>query len=122
MIAPEDFSRRRLPFRPVQVIVTPFCSGSLLSDPEATALIQICDPSATPRSRAAILKALYALSPTEARLADLLLQGHEVSAAAELLGTTLATARFHLKRVLAKTGSRRQTELMRLMLSLPGSA
>jgi DNA-binding CsgD family transcriptional regulator len=33
---------------------------------------------------------------------------------------TLATARFQLKRVLAKTGTHRQSELMRLMLSLPG--
>jgi DNA-binding CsgD family transcriptional regulator len=35
------------------------------------------------------------------------------------LSLTLETARFHTKRVLAKTGTRRQTELMRLMLSLP---
>jgi DNA-binding CsgD family transcriptional regulator len=34
---------------------------------------------------------------------------------------TFETARFNLKRVLAKTGTRRQAELMRLMLSLPGS-
>jgi DNA-binding CsgD family transcriptional regulator len=34
--------------------------------------------------------------------------------------TTLATTRFQLKRVLAKTATRRQSELMRLMLSLPG--
>jgi DNA-binding CsgD family transcriptional regulator len=37
-----------------------------------------------------------------------------------VLGITLETARFHLKRVLTKTGARRQSELMRLMLSLPG--
>jgi DNA-binding CsgD family transcriptional regulator len=35
-------------------------------------------------------------------------------------GITVETARFHLKRVMAKTGVRRQTELVRLMLSLPG--
>jgi DNA-binding CsgD family transcriptional regulator len=35
-------------------------------------------------------------------------------------GIALETARFHLKRVTAKTGTRLQTELMRLMLSLPG--
>jgi DNA-binding CsgD family transcriptional regulator len=35
------------------------------------------------------------------------------------MGLTLETARFHVKRVLAKTGTKRQTELMRLMLSLP---
>jgi len=60
------------------------------------------------------------LTPAESRLADLLLQGYEVRAAADHLRTTLETTRFHLKRVLAKTGTRRQAELMRLMLSLPG--
>jgi DNA-binding CsgD family transcriptional regulator len=34
--------------------------------------------------------------------------------------TTLATTRFQLKRVQTKTDTRRQSELMRLMLSLPG--
>jgi DNA-binding CsgD family transcriptional regulator len=53
-------------------------------------------------------------------LADLLLKGLEVRGIADRLGITIETARFHLKRVLAKTGTRRQTELMRLMLSLPG--
>jgi DNA-binding CsgD family transcriptional regulator len=66
------------------------------------------------------MRALYGLTPAEARLADLLLEGCEVREAADRLRTTLETARFHLKRVLAKTGTRRQTELMRLMLSLPG--
>jgi DNA-binding CsgD family transcriptional regulator len=84
------------------------------------ALVFIGDPSSPPKSRAALMRQLYRLTPVEARLSDLLLQGLEVRDAAEQLGTTLETARFHLKRVLAKTDTRRQTELMRLMLSLPG--
>jgi DNA-binding CsgD family transcriptional regulator len=84
------------------------------------ALVLISDPSVSPKSRAAFMRMLYGLTPTESRLADLLLQGFEVREAADRLRTTLETARFHLKRVLAKTGTRRQSELMRLMLSLPG--
>jgi DNA-binding CsgD family transcriptional regulator len=84
------------------------------------ALVFIGDPSSPPKSRAPLMRQLYRLTPVEARLSDLLLQGLEVRDAAEQLGTTLQTARFHLKRVLAKTDTRRQTELMRLMLSLPG--
>jgi len=53
-------------------------------------------------------------------LSDLLLRGREMQEVANGLGLTLETARFHTKRVLSKTGTRRQTELMRLMLSLPG--
>jgi hypothetical protein len=53
------------------------------------------------------------------RIADLLAGGNEVGEVAA--GITFETARFHVKRVMAKTGVRRQTELVRLMLSLPGT-
>jgi DNA-binding CsgD family transcriptional regulator len=66
------------------------------------------------------LRSLYRLTPAEARIADLLAGGNEVGEVAVRAGITLETARFHVKRVLAKTGVRRQTELVRLMLSLPG--
>jgi DNA-binding CsgD family transcriptional regulator len=57
------------------------------------------------------------LTPAEARVADRLLEVREI---ADRLGITLETCRFHLKRVLVNTGARRQAELIRLMLSLPG--
>jgi DNA-binding CsgD family transcriptional regulator len=79
----------------------------------------ISDPSSLPRRRTSLMQQLYGLTPAESRLADLLLEGIEVREAAEHLHITIGTARFHLKRVLAKTGSHRQTELLRLMLSLP---
>ena len=78
------------------------------------------DPTDRPQSRAATLRALFRLTPAEARVADLLLEGREMQEVANGLGLTLETTRFHTKRVLSKTGTRRQTELMRLMLSLPG--
>jgi DNA-binding CsgD family transcriptional regulator len=113
---------REPPLRPLQVMVSPFCAGSLMNEPEAAALVQFSDPSALPRSRSTVLRALYRLTPTESRLADLLLQGLEVREAADRMSTTLETARCHLKRVMAKAGARRQTELMRLMLTLPGTS
>jgi len=66
------------------------------------------------------MQQLYGLTPTESRLADLLVEGLDVRDAAGRLRITLETTRFHLKRIFAKTGTRRQTELLRLMLSLPG--
>jgi len=113
---------RKPPLRPLQVVVSPFCAGSSMNEPEAAALVQFSDPFALPRSRRAVLRSLYGLTPTESRLADLLLQGLEVRDAADRMSTTLETARCHLKRVMAKTGTRRQTELMRLMLTLPGTS
>jgi DNA-binding CsgD family transcriptional regulator len=102
---------------PLQITISPFplrSNGSQLAD-----LVFVSDPAQTPEPCSSVLRQLYGLSPTESRLTDLLQQGLEVREAALRLGTTLETARFHLKRVLAKAGSRRQTELMRLMLSLP---
>jgi DNA-binding CsgD family transcriptional regulator len=67
------------------------------------------------------LKALYGLNPTESRLANLLVQGLEVREIADRIGITYESTRFNLKRVLEKTSTHRQSELIRLMLSLPGS-
>jgi DNA-binding CsgD family transcriptional regulator len=66
------------------------------------------------------MRQLYGLTPAEARVANLLLEGAEVREAAGRIGITLETCRFHIKRVLAKTETHRQAELLWLMLSLPG--
>ena len=105
---------------PLRVTVTPIPSSLHGSSAQLAALVFVSDPTSRPQSRAVTLRALYTLTPAEARVADLLLQGREMQEVANGLGLTLETARFHTKRVLSKTGTRRQTELMRLMLSLPG--
>ncbi|HEY1985201.1 MAG TPA: hypothetical protein VGG85_07330 [Terracidiphilus sp.] len=110
-------SSAQLPLQ-VAILPTPVKSRQNIRIP--CALVFVSDPVAVPRSRSAALRALYALTPAEARLADLLLQGLDVSQAAERMRTTLATTRFQLKRVQTKTKTHRQSELMRLMLSLPG--
>lgn len=63
------------------------------------------------------LQDVYGLTPAEARLAVQLAAGHSVSEAAEILRIRVGTARQHLKRVFAKTGARRQAELVRLLLA-----
>ena len=102
----------------VAVLPVPGADGTMAASP--CALVFVSDPCAPSRSRAAFLRMLFRLTATESRLADLLLEGLEVRTIADRLGITLDTARFHLKRVLAKTGTNRQSELLRLMLSLPG--
>ena len=72
-------------------------------------------------SRVDLLRNLYRLTPTEARIADLIGQGKEIRDTALILGKTLEIARFHVKRVLAKTGTHRQAELVKLVLALPGA-
>lgn len=111
---------RRSPKRPLRVVITPFHSSQILIRENPAALVFISNPDGKPISRAAILKELYGLTPTESRMADLLAKGNGIQEVAARLRITIGTARFHLKRVLAKTGTRRQAEFMRLMGSLPG--
>jgi DNA-binding CsgD family transcriptional regulator len=105
----------------LRVTVSPFQSHALDSYGQLAALVFVGDPEAVPLSRSAILRGLYGLTAAEARIADLLAGGNEVGEVAVRASITLETARFHVKRVLTKTGTRRQTELMRLMMSLPGT-
>lgn len=104
----------------LQIVVVPATEPIREWAGEYHALVFLIDPSSRPKERAALMRQIYGLTPAEARLADRLLEGLDVREIAEQSGITLETARFHVKRVLAKTGSRRQAELMRLMLSLPG--
>ncbi|MBX3594727.1 helix-turn-helix transcriptional regulator [Sphingomonas sp.] len=63
-----------------------------------------------------LISALFDLTPSEARLAALLTQGYSLSEASEQAGITEGTARSYSKRVYAKVGVNRQTELVRLIL------
>jgi DNA-binding CsgD family transcriptional regulator len=88
--------------RPLQLVVFPLVPSGLFAEERPQILVFLSDPTATPVSRATVLRSLYGLTPTESRLADLLLQGFEVREAAERMRNTLETARFHLKRVLER--------------------
>ena len=57
----------------------------------------------------------FGLTTAESRLVTKLLQGMALSDAARALGLTTSTARWHLKNVFVKTGTRRQSDLLRLL-------
>ncbi len=61
------------------------------------------------------LKQLFALTPSEARVAMALAQGHGLEDIATLTRTGLGTVRTHLKSAMAKTGTRRQSQLVALV-------
>ncbi len=60
---------------------------------------------------------IFNLSPSQKRLAGLLVEGLALPQVAERLGVTHNTARTHLKRVYEKTGVHTQTALIRVLLS-----
>jgi DNA-binding CsgD family transcriptional regulator len=65
------------------------------------------------------LSQLYGLSRAEARVIALLAKGHRLDQSAEMLGVAYETVRKHLKQVFGKTGTDRQAELVRLLVTGP---
>lgn len=78
----------------------------------------VTDPSQRIVLDAAMLDALYQITPTEARLAGELLMGDTLPAIAERVGVSASTLKTHLKSLFAKTGTHRQAELVKLLMSL----
>jgi len=63
-------------------------------------------------------RAIFGLSPSEARVASLLHQGLELAAIAGALKISRNTARVHLNAILAKTGTHRQAILMQRLSAI----
>lgn len=84
------------------------------------ALVILQDMARRPLPRGAALRKMYGLTPAEARLAEALLDNQTVESYALSAQVSRNTVRSHLASLFAKTGTRRQAELLRmLMLSEP---
>ena len=86
---------------------------------QASVVLQITDPLARAIADPAILADAFDLTPSEAILAADLLCGLSVVEAAAKRGRSVATVRTHLATVFAKTGTARQSDLIRLLSRLP---
>ncbi|MSO75674.1 MAG: helix-turn-helix transcriptional regulator [Alphaproteobacteria bacterium] len=85
----------------------------------AVVLILISDPDREKSGIARDLRALYGLTPAEADVAVALAEGKTLDRVAEERGVSRETVRFQLKAIYAKTGTSRQAELARLVLTAP---
>ena len=81
------------------------------------ALVQ--DSGHSLRPRAATLQRLYDLTPAQAELAARIADGATPQKIAEELQLSIITVRDRLKQVFARTGTARQAEVVRLVLSGP---
>jgi len=107
-------SRRSLP--PLQIVVSPVRNTRLQMFHKIAAVAFINDPLRSQRPSEAVLRELYGLTSAEVRVALLLSDVHTPRAIAEMIGVTDNTVRSQIKSIYAKTGVRRQSELIRLLL------
>lgn len=84
------------------------------------AVVALFDPTRCPGADAGLLQQQYALTSAEARVAAEIMRGDGLPACARRLGVGLSTVRSHLKHIFDKTGTRRQAELVRLLLMTQG--
>jgi DNA-binding CsgD family transcriptional regulator len=100
------------PLPPIEVAATAeFGNGSVL--------LLLFDPDNVPRTSIDWIARQFSLTPAEHRLAEEIVNGVPLADAAEHLGIRLTTARTRLKIIQAKTHCHRQSDLVRLALSIP---
>ena len=113
---------REPPRSPLHVTVTPLRSTSPLADVPwigvgtPVAIVIVRDPDIDRRRQEANLRRRFGLTAAEAKFASEVLKGDGRAAAARRYGISTATARSHLSSIFEKTGTRRQAELIRLLL------
>jgi DNA-binding CsgD family transcriptional regulator len=87
--------------------------------PPVAAAALIFDPARLSQARAETASRFYGLTSAETTVARLVLEGLSPIQIATHLRVAQATVRTHLARLFAKTETRRQTELLRLLLLVP---
>ncbi len=84
---------------------------------DARVLVVLHDPSTRVRLNPSLIAKLHGLTATEAATAAALAEGMSLAEIADARGSSEQTVRTHLKRVLANTGTHRQADLVRVLLS-----
>jgi len=86
--------------------------------PRAAVLVLIVEPGRQPRLDLSMVAETLGLTPTEGQVAIRLAQGQTVREIAATTGRTEAAIYYHLHQIYQKRGIARQTDLVRLVLSL----
>ena len=109
-------SRRLRPA--LHVLISPVRNIALDSAMPVHAVVFISDPAQKLRPPVVILQALFGLTPAESRLALLLCAGHPPPQIADLIGVSTNTLKTQLTSIYRKTGTSRQSQLVRLLGNL----
>lgn len=106
--------------RPYSILVAPHAKNhGSLSSLQPAAIIFISDPEQEEIPDELVLSKLFGFTPAEAKLAALLAQGRSLKEAADTSGVARSTVRSQLKKLFEKTNTRRQGELIRLLMNSP---
>jgi DNA-binding CsgD family transcriptional regulator len=102
---------------PLRILVTPVARRHAMAGTEpCAACLFITDPERSPVPAAAHVQRVFGLSAAETRVAAALLDGESLERLADRLCISRNTARTHLRRLFAKTGTARQADLLRVLL------
>jgi DNA-binding CsgD family transcriptional regulator len=107
---------------PLDVVVTPVKPETATAiipwtfAHRAVAIVLVSDPEREIQARVEDLRERFGFTPAEAAFALEIIKGDGRQAAADRLGITVGTARSHLSSIFDKTGSRRQAELVWVLL------
>ena len=110
-------SRKSLPS--LHVLVVPTRNLDLALPASAAAVVFVVDPSRRLRPATEILSGLYRLTPAESRVALLLSDGKSLPEIAQILGVSRNTLKTQVAGVYTKTGTSRQSQLVRLLAQFP---
>lgn len=105
--------------RRLQVLVTPLPALSTALEGKAMAAVFCSDPDAVIGRLSQRLEALYRMTPAEAQLTEALVNGQSLQEYALARCVTMNTLRTQLKSAAAKTGAKRQADLVRIVLTGP---
>jgi DNA-binding CsgD family transcriptional regulator len=105
---------------PLHLCVRPLAGGAGVARASRMA-VYVIDPRHQPDINGELLRRVYGLSPAEIRVVRELMQGHSAETIAEMLSISVYTVRTHLKNLFAKTGTKRQGELIARIAASLGS-
>ena len=105
--------------RRLHLLVTPLPLESSPFEADAAAAIFCSDPDAAAGAVARHLECMFGMTPAEARLTEALVGGQSLRQYAEARRLAMSTVRTQLKAATAKTGTRRQADLVRIVLTGP---
>ncbi|MCR0982799.1 helix-turn-helix transcriptional regulator [Roseomonas populi] len=106
---------------PLSLLVAPFKPGrrEAAERQPPMALVLVSDPDRRAVGLGELAAQLYGLTPAEGAMAEALAAGHSPEEIAERRAVRISTVRTQIQSILSKTGTTRQMELMRLLLTLP---